>query len=115
MPRLDIGSKATGLRDGGGQRLGRLVKRGKAVAPRGQEPPGLGHGIRPAGIAVSPPRGFGIAIRKREMLLLLGGVEARERLSHARNVGRQDEHSVGKRSVSVCRIRVTWQQVKKTE
>src|SRR3546814_1464910 len=44
--RSDIGSKATGLRDGGGQRLGRLIKRGKAVAPRGQEPPGLGHGIR---------------------------------------------------------------------
>src|SRR3546814_3590115 len=93
MPRLDIGSKATGLRDGGGQRLGRLVKRGKAVAPRGLEPPGLGHGIRPAGIAVSPPRGFGIAIRKRELLLLIGGVEAQESLRHARKVGRSEEHT----------------------
>src|SRR3546814_12509749 len=80
MPRLDIGSKATGLRDGGGQRLGRLVKRGKAVAPRGQEPPGLGHGTRPAGIAVSPPRGFGIAIRKRTLLTPIGGVEAQEQV-----------------------------------
>src|SRR3546814_20656005 len=96
--RSDIGSKATGLRDGGGQRLGRLIKRGKAVAPRGQEPPGLGHGIRPAGIAVSPPRGFGIAIRKSELLLLIGGVEAQESLRPARK--RSEERRVGTECVS---------------
>jgi hypothetical protein len=85
VPRLVISRKPARLADPLVQQFGGVVEDGEAVAPRREEAPRLGHRVGDAR-PVRPP--LGIAVGKRQLLLLIGGVEPQERFRHAGIVGR---------------------------